>query len=55
MVWAGVPAAGKGSPGTLIEDNLVATGDAAYRIERCEYPDTPAERPALRKGQKLGD
>lgn len=55
MVWVGVPAAGKGSPGTLIEDNLVATGDAAYRIERCEYPDAPAERPALRKGMKLGD
>ncbi len=55
MVWQGVPAPGKGSPGTLIEDALVATGDGAYRIERCEYPDKPAERPVLRKGMKLGE
>jgi len=55
MVWAGVPAAGKGSPGTLIDDALVATGDAAYRIERCEFPEQGSERPLLRKGTKLGD
>jgi methionyl-tRNA formyltransferase len=55
MVWAGVPAPGKGSPGTLIEDALVATGDGAYRIERCEYPDNRSERPVLRKGMKLGE
>lgn len=55
MVWEGVPAEGKGSPGTLIEENLVATGDGAYRIERCTYADGPSDRPVLRKGMKLGD
>ncbi|MBV8879279.1 MAG: hypothetical protein JO332_04920 [Planctomycetaceae bacterium] len=55
MVWAGIPAPGRGAPGTLLEDALVATGDGAYRIERCEYPDNRSERPALRKGMKLGD
>ena len=55
MVWQGVPAAGKGNPGILIEENLVATGDGAYRIERCTYADGPSDRPVLRKGMKLGD
>ncbi len=55
MVWQGVPAEGKGSPGTLIEENVVATGDGAYRIERCEYADGPSDRPLLRRGMKLGE
>jgi len=55
MVWQGVPAPGRGRPGTLLEDSLVATGDGAYRIERCEYPDAPAERPVLRRGLTLGE
>ncbi len=55
MVWQGVPAPGRGRPGTLLEDSLVATGDGAYRIERCDYPDAPAERPVLRRGLTLGE
>jgi methionyl-tRNA formyltransferase len=55
MVWQGVPAAGRGSPGILIDEALVATGDGAYRIERCEFPDDPSARPDLRKGTKLGE
>lgn len=55
MVWQGLPAVGKGSPGTLIEESLVATGDGAYRIERCEYADGPSDRPLLRIGMKLGE
>jgi methionyl-tRNA formyltransferase len=55
MVWQGVPAAGKGSPGTLIEESLVATGDGAYRIERCDYADGAPDRPVLRQGMKLGE
>jgi len=55
MVWQGTPAPGRGSPGTLIEDALVATGDGAYRIERCEFPEHRSERPVLRQGLKLGD
>jgi methionyl-tRNA formyltransferase len=55
MVWQGVPSEGKGSPGTLIEESLVATGDGAYRIERCDYADGAPDRPVLRKGMKLGD
>ena len=55
MVWQGSPAPGQGRPGTLIEDSLVATGDGAYRIERCEYPDARSERPVLRRGMILGE
>ena len=55
MVWQGLPALGKGSPGTLIEESLVATGDGAYRIERCEYADGPSDRPLLSRGMKLGE
>jgi len=55
MVWAGTPAAGQGTPGTLIDDSLVATGEGAYRIERSEYPERPSERPDLKKGMKLGE
>ena len=58
MIWAGIPASAKasaGGPGTLIDEALVATGDGAYRIERCEFPDDPSIRPLLRKGTKLGE
>src|SRR6185295_5229005 len=55
MVWQGVPAPGKGTPGTLFDEALVATGDGAYRIERCDYADGAPDRPVLRKGTKLGD
>ncbi len=55
MVWQGSPAPGKGAPGTLLDEGLVATGDGAYRIERCEFPDEPSSRPVLRKGSKLGE
>jgi methionyl-tRNA formyltransferase len=55
MVWQGVPAEGKGKPGTLIDESLVATGDGAYRIERCDYADGPPDRPVLRQGMKLGE
>ena len=55
MVWQGVPADGKGAPGLLLEDALVATGDGAYRIERCDYADGPSDRPILRAGMKLGE
>jgi methionyl-tRNA formyltransferase len=55
MVWQGSPAPGRGVPGTLIEDSLVATGDGAYRIERCEYPEPRSEGPVLRRGMILGE
>ena len=55
MVWAGSPADGRGAPGTLLADGVVATGDGAYRIERCELAGAPSERPALRAGLKLGE
>ncbi len=54
MIWAGSPAAGNGAPGTLIDDNLVATGDGAWRIERWDLAES-GDRPALRKGTKLGE
>ncbi len=54
MIWAGSPAPGTGTPGTLIDDNLVATGDGAYRIEKWNLAES-ADRPALRKGTKLGE
>ena len=55
MVWAGSPAEGRGSPGVAIDDALVATGDGAYRIERCEFAEDKAARPMLTKGIQLGD
>ncbi|HXX94196.1 MAG TPA: formyltransferase family protein, partial [Planctomycetota bacterium] len=55
MVWAGGPADGKGSPGVVIADQVVATGDGAYRIERCTFAEDPSSRPILSKGTKLGD
>lgn len=52
MVWAGRPAEGRGSPGTAIAEGVVATGDGAYRIERCEFAEG---RPAvIPKGARLG-
>lgn len=55
MVWQGIPAPGSGPVGILIEESLVATGDGAYRIERCQFPDDPSSRPVLSKGTKLGE
>jgi hypothetical protein len=51
MVWQGSPRR-EGRPGVLIDEGLVATGDGAYRIERCEFPDEPSSRPVLRKGSQ---
>ena len=48
MVWAGRPAAGKGEPGRVVEDGLVATGDGAYRGEE-------AEGGELKAGMKAGE
>lgn len=47
MVWAGAPAPGRGAPGTLIADGVVATGDGAYRITKCDYAEP------LRAGMKF--
>jgi len=55
MVWEGTPAEGRGPPGRVLAEGLVATGDAAYRIERCDYAEAAAETPRLRKGINLGD
>lgn len=55
MIWQGTPAPGNGTPGVLLEESLVATGDGAYRIERCQFPDDSSTRPVLAKGTKLGD
>ena len=54
MVWAGSPAQGSGPPGEVLGDSVVATGDGAWRIERCEFADRGAERPFIRAGMKLG-
>ncbi len=48
MVWEGGPVVGRGTPGRLIGDRVVATGDGAWRIHRCNFADAPAESPALR-------
>jgi len=55
MIWAGTPVPGRGTPGTLIENNVVATGDGAYRIERWSLAERPAVAPPLRAGTRLGD
>lgn len=55
MVWEGRPAAGRGVPGTVLEPFVVATGDGAYRIERCAFADDPSAAPLLNPGLKLGD
>jgi UDP-4-amino-4-deoxy-L-arabinose formyltransferase/UDP-glucuronic acid dehydrogenase (UDP-4-keto-hexauronic acid decarboxylating) len=54
MVWSGRPADGRGEPGTVVGDDVVATGDGAYRIERCEIVGMQ-ERPVLRAGLRLGE
>jgi methionyl-tRNA formyltransferase len=54
-VWAGSPAAGRGSPGVAISEAVVATGDGAYRIERWHLAEDPASRPVLSPGTKLGE
>lgn len=48
MVWAGRPAAGKGEPGRVLEDGIVATGDGAYRVEESEGAE-------LKVGMKVGE
>jgi methionyl-tRNA formyltransferase len=55
MVWAGSPAAGRGTPGVAIEDAVVATGDGAYRIERCELAEDGSSKPIIPKGTRLGE
>ncbi len=52
LVWAGAPAEGRGAPGTVIGPGLVATGDAAYLIERFGFEGEG--RPDLKVGLKLG-
>jgi methionyl-tRNA formyltransferase len=54
MIWAGSPATGRGTPGTVIGENLVATGDGAYCIERCAFAEDQKQRPAFRPGAQLG-
>ncbi len=48
MVWAGRPAAGKGEPGRVLAEGVVATGDGAYRVEESEGAE-------LKAGLKVGD
>ncbi len=48
MVWAGRPAEGKGEPGRVLADGLVATGDGAYQVEESEGAEFSA-------GLKAGD
>ena len=55
MIWAGAPVPGGGAPGTLIEENVVATGDGAYRIDRWSPAEGPAAAPPLRSGIRLGE
>ncbi len=55
MIWSGIPAEGRGPPGSVIAEGLVATGDGAYRIEQCNYAEAGAGEPRLRGGMKLGD
>jgi methionyl-tRNA formyltransferase len=54
MVWAGSPAPGRGTPGSVIAPALVATGDGAYRIQRCEFAEEPGRAPAWTPGTTLG-
>ena len=54
LVWSGEPSAGRGAPGEVIGDSLVATGDGAYRIETCELAEG-GRRPVLRAGMRLGE
>ena len=55
MVWEGSPAEGRGAPGQVLGDSLVATGDGAYRILRSEFSSGETERPILRRGSRLGE
>jgi methionyl-tRNA formyltransferase len=63
MVWSGEPvsriAGGRSAgpppaPGTVIAESVVATGDGAYRIERCEFAGEPGLHPRLGPGAELG-
>lgn len=55
LVWEGRPAEGWGRPGEVLAPGVVATGDGAYRIERCEFADAPGTPPELRPGLVLGE
>jgi hypothetical protein len=55
MIWEGRPADGRGTPGVLIDDSLVATADGAYRIERCAFEDDPSASPSLSRGSRFGE
>ena len=55
MIWEGRPADGRGTPGVLIDDSLVATADGAYRIERCAFEDDPSASPLLSRGSRFGE
>lgn len=55
MIWAGSPAQGRGTPGVAIEESVVATGDGAYRIERCEFAEGSPSEAVISKGDRLGD
>jgi methionyl-tRNA formyltransferase len=55
MVWSGSPAEGRGAPGMVLAESLVATGDGAYRIEKCEFAEEGSSTPILSKGIKLGE
>ena len=52
MVWAGSPTLGRGTPGTVVEPGVVATGDGAYRIERATVDGADA-LPFLRESRRL--
>jgi methionyl-tRNA formyltransferase len=60
MIWSGEPAsliAGSTGPrplpGTVIAESVVATGDGAYRIERCGFVGEPSAPPRLHPGMEF--
>lgn len=55
LIWEGRPAEGRGRPGEVLAPGVVATGDGAYRIERCEFADAPGTAPELYPGLLLGE
>jgi methionyl-tRNA formyltransferase len=55
MIWQGHPAPGGGTPGAAIGEALIATGEGAFQIERCEFADDRSTTPKIPKGTKLGD
>jgi methionyl-tRNA formyltransferase len=63
MVWSGTPLSTWGrsvseprpTPGTVIADSVIATGDGSYRIERCEFVNDGSRHPRFDLGTKLGE